>query len=161
MRFFDQREQVLTASWTPPDGARVTFTDMPEPWSAALERLGRDLVVRHYGGDVVHIDWVVMYDPVGGTAWLSSSITVAGKRARGLSGNGYGAHLDDDVEKVLVSMADLVQNEVAEVGTAWPWGDDGGFMNPALVDGVAVWRDRQGRTVRIGDLSEQGYRLRK
>ncbi|WP_143069523.1 hypothetical protein [Rhodococcus maanshanensis] len=120
---FDHREQVLTATWTPQDGVRVTFSDLPDPWLISLDRLGRDLKVRQYGGDVERIDWVAEYDPEGGWVWLLSSVTIAGHRPSGLGVSGMGASVDDDEEKVLMSMADLVQNEVAESGTAWPWGD--------------------------------------
>ncbi|KZF05454.1 MAG: hypothetical protein WBD41_30805 [Rhodococcus sp. (in: high G+C Gram-positive bacteria)] len=145
------REQVLTAIWTPL-GVEVTQCDLPDPWLRGLDQLSHDLRARRYGDDIEHIDWVAEYDPDGGAVWLTSSITIAGEKPGGFRGNGMGATVDADEETALVSMADLVQTEIAEVGTAWPWGDTGGFMHPTLADNVAVWTDRTGNTTRIGDL---------
>lgn len=149
---FDRREQVLTATWTP-QATVVTHCDLPDPWLRGLDRLSHDLRVRQYGGEIKHIEWVAEYDPDGGAVWLTSSVTVAGQSPGGFGVNGMGASVDADVETALVSMADLVQTDIAEVGTAWPWGDPGGFMNCMLVDDAAVWRDRNGNTTRIGDLA--------
>ena len=152
--FFDHRERVLTGSWTPQNGVQVTSSNLPAPWLIALDRLGHDLHVSHYGSRIAHIEFAAMHDPDGGAVWLESAVTVEGRNPHGLGGNGTGAHIDDDVERVLVSMADLVQLRVAEAHTAWPWGDEGGFMAPHLVDGVAVWTDRSGRSTPIGNLPE-------
>lgn len=149
---FEQLEDILTASWNPRDGLVVTFADLPDAWLVALDRLVRDVPVRQYGDSIEHIDLAVKCDPDGGIGWLYSAVSVAGKREHGLSVSGSGAHLDDDAEKVLVSMADLLQNEIADTGTAWPWGRTGGFMTVALIDGVACWKGRGGETVRVGDL---------
>lgn len=154
----DRHERVLTANWRPRRGIQVTWSDLPDAWLAALERLSHDLHVRQYGGEIEHVDWVAEYDPDGGAVWLLSAVTISGGRRGGLACSGYGASVDDDTEKALLSMADLVQTEVAEVGTAWPWADEGGFMNLDLVDGVAVWRDRKGCTTRIGDLTAEPHR---
>lgn len=151
---FGARQEVLTGLWTPQDGTQVTHSDLPDPWLAGLDRLGHDLRVRHYGGDITRVDWVAVHDPDGGAVWLNSSVTVVGRKPSGLAGNGMGAQIDADEETALVSMADLLQTEVAEVGTAWPWADEGGFMNPHLVDGVAVWMDRKRASTRIGDLPD-------
>lgn len=151
---FEQLEDILTASWNPRDGLVVTFADLPDAWLAALDRLGRDVPVRQYGVRIEHVGLAVKYDPDGGIGWLYSAVTVAGKRPHGLSVSGSGARLDDDAERVLVSMADLLQNEIADTGTAWPWGVKGGFMTVACLDGVACWKGRDGETVRIGDLTE-------
>ncbi|SNT40191.1 hypothetical protein SAMN05421642_11747 [Rhodococcoides kyotonense] len=147
---------MLTATWNPSRGVEVTHADLPDPWLRALDRLSHDLHVRQYGGDIEHIDWVAEYDPDGGAVWLRSSVTIVGQRAGGLGGNGMGASMDAHEDVALCSMADLVQTEVAEVGTAWPWGDAGGFMSPALVDEAAVWVDKGGNTIRIGDLADVG-----
>nr|WP_296769521.1 hypothetical protein [Rhodococcus sp. (in: high G+C Gram-positive bacteria)] len=153
--FVDHRERVLTATWTPQHRLVVTSSDLPEAWLRALARLAHDVGVRQYGDAIEHIDWVALYDTDGGAVWLASAVTIAGRR-NGLSGNGTGAAIDADEETALTSMADLVQTEVAEAHTAWPWGDAGGFLGPRLVDGVAVWMDRNGLTTRIGDLCEKG-----
>lgn len=145
---------MLTATWTPSRGVEITHADLPDPWLLAIDRLSDDLRVRHYGGDIEHIDWVAEYDLDGGAVWLGSAVTITGKRANGLNGNGTGAHIDADEDAALWSMADLVQNAIAEAGTAWPWGDVGGFMKPQLVDELAVWKDKNGSTTRIGDLTE-------
>ncbi|OZE85238.1 hypothetical protein CH305_04885 [Rhodococcus sp. 15-649-2-2] len=152
--FLEHRERVLTGSWTPLDGARVTSSTLPEPWLSALERLGHDLQVRQHGLRIEHIEWAAMYDPDGGAVWLESAVTVEGSDPGGLGGNGYGAQVDANVDEALVSMADLVQLQVAEEHTAWPWGDEGGFMSPSLLDGVAVWIDRTGSSTPIGTLAE-------
>ncbi|MDV6305556.1 hypothetical protein R3P93_23565 [Rhodococcus cerastii] len=151
---YEHRERVLTGSWTPQHGVEVASSTLPAPWLIALDRLGHDLHVRHYGSRIVHIDFAAMHDPDGGAVWLESAVTVEGRKPDGLGGNGTGAYFDDDVESVLVSMADLVQLQVARAHTAWPWGDEGGVMAPQLVDGVAVWIDRTGRSTPIGDLVE-------
>lgn len=145
---------MLTATWTPPRGVEITHADLPDPWLRALDRLSHDLHVRQYGGDIEHIGWVAEYDPDGGAVWLRSSVTIVDQRAGGFGGNGMGAPIDADEEVASMSMADLVQTEVAEVGTAWPWGNAGGFMSPTLDNEVAVWRNRNGRPTRIGDLAE-------
>ncbi|MBM7241619.1 hypothetical protein HQO12_06445 [Rhodococcus fascians] len=152
--FFPHREQVLTGTWTPSSGVEITHADLPDPWLRAIHRLSRDLHVRQYSGLIEHIDWVAEYDPDGGAVWLASAVTITGRRANGLNGNGTGANIDADEDAALWSMADLVQNAVAEAHTAWPWGDAGGFMSPQLVDDVAVWRDRNGGITRMGDLTE-------
>lgn len=144
---------MLTATWTPLRGVDVLFSDLPDVWLIALDRLARDLHVRQYGARIEHIDWMAMYDADGGAVWLGSSVTVAGHGPRGGNGSGMGASVDADVETVLVSMADLVQTEVAEVRTAWPWGEAGGFMSPQLIDGIAMWVGRDDQLARIGDLA--------
>ncbi|MGU3438457.1 hypothetical protein ACNHUS_36290 [Actinomycetes bacterium M1A6_2h] len=133
----------------------MTHSVLLDPWVAALPRLGHDLHVRRYGNAIQRIDWVAQFDPDVDSVFFLSSVTVAGGSPGGLGGSGMGAPFDADEDTALVSMADLVQNEVADLGTAWPWGDDGGFMTAQLVDGTAVWTDRNGRSTRIGDLTEK------
>jgi hypothetical protein len=145
----------MTANWRPRRGVQVTHSDLPDAWLDALDRLVHDLRVRQYGGDVEYIDWVAEYESNSGMVWLYSAVTVVGGSRGRLACGGIGASVDDDVELALLSMADLVQNEVAEAGTAWPWGDDGGFMRAELIDGVAMWKDKNFRVTRIGDLSEK------
>lgn len=127
---------------------------MPDTWTRALRRLGADLTMRQYSGSVTHVDWVVQYDPDGGSAWLTSDVTTAGNGRSGASGNGSGAGIDADEETILVSMADLASTAIAECGVAWPRADGGGFMRPLLIDGVATWRDKSGREVPIGNLDQ-------
>ncbi|MDZ7910254.1 MAG: hypothetical protein U5O16_00150 [Rhodococcus sp. (in: high G+C Gram-positive bacteria)] len=133
----------------------MTHSDLPDTWLDALQRLAHDLGVRQYGGDVEFIDWVAEYESDSGMVWLFSAVTVAGGSRGRLACSGIGASVDDDMELALLSMADLVQNEVAEAGIAWPWGDDGGFMRPELNNGVAVWKDKHFHVTRIGNLSEK------
>ncbi len=145
---------MLTGRWTPSRGVEITHADLPDPWLRAIDRLSQDLHVRQYCGSIEHIEWVAEYDLDGGAVWLASAVTIAGQRANGLNGNGTGAHIDADEDAALWSMANLVQNAIAEAGAAWPWGDTGGFMSPQLVDEIAVWRDRNGGATRMGDLAD-------
>jgi hypothetical protein len=68
----------------------------------------RGLRVRQYGNDIEHVDWQIDG---------SRSSRASPRRRR---------------------RADLVQDVVANLGTASPWGDSDEFMSARLVDGVAV-----------------------
>ena len=131
----------------------MVHSDLPEPWTSALSRLGRDLRVRQYGNDIEHVDWEIGCDPEIDGVLLLSAVTVAGVDPGQFGGSWVGTRVDSDEEFALWAMADSVQNVVADLGTAWPWGDDGGFMSARLVDGVPAWKDRNGGTTRMGDLS--------
>ncbi|OZC73652.1 hypothetical protein CH251_14060 [Rhodococcus sp. 06-462-5] len=152
MRYHDLSKRLLSATWSPLLGVRVVHSDLPEPWTSALSRLGRDLRVRQYGNGIEHVDWEIDYDPEIDGVFLLSAVTVAGVDPGQFGGSWVGTRVDSDEEFALWAMADSVQDVVADLGTAWPWGDDGGFMSARLVDGVAMWKDRNGCTMRIGDL---------
>ncbi|MDI9896473.1 hypothetical protein QM797_17245 [Rhodococcus sp. IEGM 1381] len=126
---------------------------MPEPWTSALSRLGRDLRVRQYGNGIEHVDWEIDSDPEIDGVFLLSAVTVAGVNPGKFGGSWIGTRVDSDEEFALSAMADSVQDVVADLGTAWPWGDGGGFMSVRLVDGVAMWKDRNGCTMRMGELA--------
>lgn len=147
----DDRERVLTATWTLGKSVNIVSSDLPDEWGRALERLGRDLHVRHYNGTIDRIDWVAEYDPIGGYVSLLSDVTVRGRGPDGLGISGRSPRVDDDEEVILAAIADLVQDQVARARVAWPWGDGGGFMSAGLADGRAVWSDKGHHTV-IGDL---------
>lgn len=151
-RFYeDDRERVLTATWTLGEPVEITSSDLPDEWDRALVRLGRDLQVRQYNGIIERIDWVAEYDPVSGYVSLLSSVTVRGRGPDGLGISGSTPRVDDDEERILAAIADLVQDQVARAHVAWPWGDEGGFMSAGLADGHAMWSDK-GRYSVIGDL---------
>ena len=130
----------------------MVHSDVPEPWTSALSRLGCDLRVRQYGNGIEHADWEIDYDPDIDGVFLLSAVTVAGVDPGEFGGSSIGTRVDSDEEFALWAMADSVQDVAADLGTAWPWGDGGGFMSARLVDGVAMWKDRNGCTMRIGDL---------
>ncbi|AFA71434.1 hypothetical protein GPOL_c03610 [Gordonia polyisoprenivorans VH2] len=139
MSYLDAHEQVLTAAWTPARGVEITDSDLPDVWTQALNRLGHDLHVRQYNGEIQRIDWVAKYDGIDGWVFLLSDVSVAGRGRQGLGMSGSGVRIDDDVETVLTTIADLVQDQVARAHVAWPWSDDGGFLAPRLVAHVATW----------------------
>lgn len=51
---------MLTATWTPLRGVDVLFSDLPDVWLIALDRLARDLHMRQYGARIEHIDGIAM-----------------------------------------------------------------------------------------------------
>lgn len=150
---FPRKERVLTAQWTPHSGVEVTTSDLPETWSDALGRLANDLHVRQYNGYIERIEFVGEYDDNSGVVFLFSDVTIAWREGAGFGVSGRCPRVDDDVETILLCIADLVQDQVARAHVAWPWADDGGFMSVALVDGVAMWVKGDVRT-RVGDLRE-------
>lgn len=149
------RDEVLTATWTEQQGVDLVTSDLPNAWSNALRRLGRDLHVRQYGGSIERIDWVAEYDAAGGYVFLLSGVTAAGRGPNGLGISGGGAQVDDTEECILTCIAYVVQDQVARAHIAWPWGNSGGFMTPSLADGTAVWDDK-GHQTSIGTLSARG-----
>ena len=152
-RFYeDDRERVLTATWTFSDSVDIVSSDLPDEWERPLVRLGRDLRVRHYNGTIERIDWVAEYDPINGYVLLLSDVTVRGRGPDGLGMSGSCPRVDDDEELILAAIADLVQDQVARAHVAWPWGDAGGFMSAVLADGRAVWSDGKGQQTVIGSL---------
>ena len=153
MRYHDLSKRLLSATWSPSPGVRVVHSDLPEPWTSALSRLGRDLRVRQYANTIEHVDWEIDYAPEIDGVFLLSVVTVVGVDPGEFGGSWIGTPVDSDEEFALWAMADSVQNVVADLGTAWPWGDDGGFMSARLIDGVAAWKDRNGGTTRMGNLS--------
>lgn len=155
MRFSYERERVLEASWTPATGLSIASADLPEEWSTALQTLVQDLPVRQFGGVVQRVDFWVEYDADSGFAWLGSVVSTLDGVWDGGGISGSGAKLDANVATILESMADLLQTEVADSSVAWPWGENGGFMDAIVVDGIARWVDRRtGASAPVGSLGE-------
>jgi len=150
-----RNEQVLAATWTPQLGVEVESSDLPHAWLSALERIGRDLCVFQYGNTIERIDWVAEYESSSGGVLLYSRVTATGRVPTGWGVNGAVARVIDDEETVTAVNAELVANEVANAGVAWPYRAGDGFMSPRLVDGVAIWSDIGQHQV-IGSLSETG-----
>lgn len=149
----DDRETVMTARWAPASGFTVDTCDLPDEWPTALAKVVLDIPHRQFGGEVTGVGLWVDYDADSGFAWLGSTVTTAAGIWDSAGISGSGARIDDEVCAVLVSMADLLQNEVADSAIAWPWGDDGGMLEPTLVQGAALWVDRRTRqSVPIGEL---------
>lgn len=146
-------EQVLAATWTPQRGVEVESSDLPDAWLGALERIGRDLHVCQYGGTIERIDWVARYASSSGYVPLYSRVTVTGRPPIG-GISGAMARIDDDEETVAALNAELVANEVADAGVAWPYRQGNGFMSPRLVNGVASWTDTGQHHV-IGSLPDR------
>lgn len=150
--FDDQCERVMEARWSPANGVVIAWHDLPDGWAAALDRVGRDLRIRQYGGVVERIDWVARYEAVHGYVYLYTDVTVEGRGPNGSGMSGSAALVDADDEAIALCVPDLVQDQVARARVAWPWGDRGGFMSPRNDGGAAVWFDR-GRTTPIGHCS--------
>jgi hypothetical protein len=146
----DGYERVLTGTWTQQHSVQLASSDLPDTWTNALHRLGRDLHVRQYGGVIERIDWVADYDPDAGAVLLLSDVTVLGRGPDGLGMSGPTPRVDDPEEKILACIAELVQDQVARAHVAWPWGDTGGFMSPQL-EHIALWSDK-GHHIAIGTL---------
>lgn len=149
-----RHEQVLTATWTPQRGVEVESSDLPDAWLFALARIGRDLRVCQYGNAIERIDLVAEYESSSGYVLLYSRVTVAGRVPAGWGVNGAAARVDDDEETVAALNAELVANEVADAGVAWPYRQGNGFMSPRLVNGVASWTDTGQHHV-IGSLPDR------
>lgn len=145
-------EQVLAATWTPQRGVEVESSDLPDAWLAGVERIGRDLRVYQYGGTIERIDWVARYESSSGYVPLYSRVTATGRPPIG-GISGAMARIDDDEETVAALNAELVANEVADAGVAWPYREGEGFMQPVLVKGVASWTNKGQHHV-IGSLSD-------
>jgi len=147
-------EQVLAATWTPQRGVEVESSDLPDAWLAASKRIGRDLHVCQYGNTIEQIDWTAEYQSSSGYVPLFSRVTATGRAPIGGIG-GAMARIDDDEETVAALNAELVANEVADAGVAWPYREGDGFMQPVLVNGVASWTN-MGQHHVIGSLSDIG-----
>ncbi|MFI8774901.1 hypothetical protein ACIGKQ_22455 [Gordonia sp. NPDC062954] len=152
-------ETLLSGTWTPNAGIVVTSSVLPVAWMGALERIGRDLRVRHFNGAIAHIRFEAEHRQFRDVdeddyIWLSSDVTPVGGTAHGLAHSGQGVLADADEETVAVSCADLVQDQIARAGIVWPRGRAGGFMGAVLVEGVGTWSDgRADQYTVIGDLS--------
>ncbi len=151
-RLFDTHDTVLTASWTPGDGIVVTSSELPEPWHRALGRLGRDLRVRHFNGAIAHIGFEAAHDRAMDSVWLTSNVTPLGGVPAGLGHSGGGAPVYGDEETIVVSCADLDQDQIPRTGIMWPRGHAGGFLSASVLDGIASWIGRDGEREVIGSL---------
>ncbi|OZD01186.1 hypothetical protein CH275_20950 [Rhodococcus sp. 06-235-1A] len=109
--------------------------------------------MRQYGNEFEHVDWEIDYDPEIDGVFLLSAVTIAGVVPCEFGGSWIWTRVDSDEDFAMWAMADSVQDVVADLCTVWPWGDGGGFMNARLVDGVAVWKDSNGCTTRMGKLA--------
>lgn len=150
---FDDNDVVLTATWTPGGGIEIMSSDLPETWHRSLERVGHDLLVRHFNGTIAHIRFEAMHDRWSDGVWMSTNITPAGSVPNGLAHSGGGAPVYGDEDVITVSCADLVQDQIARIGIMWPQARAGGFLTPAVIDGVATWTCRDAEHERIGSLS--------
>jgi hypothetical protein len=153
--WLERRERVLKAVWTPATGISDLTADLPDDWFAAVRRLGHDLHVRQYGGQIDHIELVGEYDEDFGGVTILANVTSNGGQPSGLSGTGSPS-LDSDQETIISYVVDSIQDSIGDAGIAWPWGDSGGFLRPRIEDIQAIWYDgRLGHTVaRIGDLTD-------
>ena len=142
-------ETLLKGSWSPTTGVVVEMSVLPPTWNRALDRIGRDLSVRQFGGTIAEIRFEAVrqvYRDVDDEdyVWLASAVTPAGVENH-VSGMGYGGGgvlPDADEEAIAESCAYLLQDQIANAGIVWPRGRAGGFVYPGLVDGVATWVDR-------------------
>ncbi|GAA1463552.1 hypothetical protein [Williamsia maris] len=148
-----RNEQVLTATWTQERGVEVESSDLPDAWLSALGRIGRDLHLCQYGNSIERIDWVAEYEASSGGVLLYSRVTAKGRVPSGWGVSGAIARVVDDEETVAAVNAELVANEVADAGVAWPYREGDGFMSPRLINGVATWTDKGQHHV-IGSLSD-------
>lgn len=146
-------EQVLTATWTPRRGIEVESSDLPDAWLSALRRIGRDLHACQYGNTLERINWVAEYESSSGCVLLYSRVTATGRVPAGWGVSGAVARVFDDEETVAALNAELVANEVADAGVAWPYRQGEGFLMPRLVNGVAAWTGTGHHHV-IGSLSD-------
>lgn len=155
----DSWEARLTGSWTPDAGVTIRSSDLPPRWDRALDRLGRDLGGRHFAGSIDRIEFEVGHyalrdDDECDYHWLSSSVTPYGDEPHGMGHSGSGVLADADEEAIVVSCADLVQDQIARAGIVWPRGRAGGFLGAVLVDGIATWSGIEGETSPIGALQD-------
>lgn len=141
--YFDL-ETLLTAQWSPGTGTMITSSVLPPQWNHALGRLGRDLAVRHYNGDIAHIRFEAVHRPnrdddEDDYIWLSSEVTPVGDVPQGMMHDGEGVLADADAESIVCACASFVQDQIARAGIVWPRGREGGFLYASVADGVAVW----------------------
>ncbi|MBM7280617.1 hypothetical protein JTZ10_23035 [Gordonia rubripertincta] len=150
-------ETLLTATWSPDAGVVVTSSVLPMAWTRALERIGRDLRVRHFNGAIADIRFEAEHRQVRDDdeldyVWLSSDVTPEGGVSHGMAHSGEGVLASAGEEAVAVSCANLVQDQVERTGIQWPRGRAGGAMGAVLIGGVATWSGRDGEKAAIGSL---------
>ena len=88
-------ETLLTATWSPDAGVVVTSSVLPMAWTRALERIGRDLRVRHFNGAIADIRFEAEHRQVRDDdeldyVWLSSDVTPEGGVSHGMAHSGEG-----------------------------------------------------------------------
>ncbi|WP_156378034.1 hypothetical protein [Williamsia sp. Leaf354] len=149
---FDDDEVVMSATWSEADGVVITSSELPETWHRAINRLCRDLNVQSFNGTVGYIAFEAMHDRHNDFVWLSSDITPFGGAPAGAGHSGGGALVYDDEEAIVVSCADLVQDQIARAGIQWPRGHSSGFLRAELVGHTACWVGRDGARTAIGTL---------
>ena len=84
---------------------------------------------------------------------VNSNVTTRGSGPRGFGVSGGGIVLDATDEQIVVNFADLVQDQIARTGVAWPKGDARGVLRPVLTSDVATWTDGDSVRAAIGDLA--------
>ncbi|MBE7190728.1 hypothetical protein [Jatrophihabitans endophyticus] len=144
---------MLTASWSSTGGVAVASTDLPAGFARALHRIGHDLHVRQFNGSVERIEFEARFETDLGAVWLHSNVTTRGSGPRGFGVSGGGIVLDATDEQIVVNFADLVQDQIARTGVAWPKGDARGVLRPVLTSDVATWTDGDSVRAAIGDLA--------
>ena len=150
-------ETLLTGAWTSETGSVVTSTVLPMAWTRALERIGRDLLVRQYNGTITRIRFEAEHyqlreDDEDDYVWLSSGVTRESGVFHGMGYSGEGVMATAGEEAVAVSCATLVQDQIERTGIMWPRGRAGGAMGAVLIGGVATWSGRDGEKAAIGSL---------
>lgn len=147
---------MLTASWSSTAGVAVSSTDLPAGFARALHRIGHDLPVRQFNGTVERIGFEARFETDLGAVWLHSNVTTRDSGPRGFGVSGAGTVLDATDEQIVVNFADLVQDQIARTGVAWPKGDAGGLLRPVLTRDVATWTEGDSVRAAIGDLAAAG-----
>jgi len=149
--FFERmfaEETLLTGFWRPTTGVVVEMSVLPPAWNRALDRIGRDLGVRQFGGTIAEIRFEAVHplypeeeDTV--RVWLASAVTPGDdtNHESGMGHGGIGVLADADAEAIAANCAYNLQDQIAEAGIVWPRGRAGGFVCPDLVDDIATWVD--------------------
>ncbi len=118
-------ETLLTATWSPDAGVLVTSSVLPVAWTRALERIDRDLRVRHFNGAIASIRFEAEHrqlreDDELDYVWLSSEVTREGGVSHGMGHSGEGVLATAGEDAVAVSCAGLLQDQVERTGIMWP-----------------------------------------
>ena len=100
-------ESLLAATWSPDAGVVVTWSVLPAAWARALERIGRDLRVRHFNVAIATIRFEAEHrqireDDELDYVWLSSDVTPEGGMSHGMGHSGEGVLATAGEEAVAV-----------------------------------------------------------